>query len=107
MTTNRFHPFKDHIEYTEAALDGRLILWQAGGHEGVVLPRMPTTAPVVVTKDLVDDVIEAHEQKVRDERIAQLEVEIVEDMEDIAELTHNVSWWLGAFETLCALRVLP
>lgn len=104
MTTNRYHPFADYNEWCEAALDGRLILWQAGGHEGVVLPRMPTTAPVVVTKEMVDDVIEQAAQRNRDERIAQLEAELFMDDLDTLEMERDVAHLLGVIDGIKVVK---
>jgi hypothetical protein len=93
MTHNRYHPFKDHDEYARAALDGRLLLAVAGKPFGHVMPLH--TAPVVVTKDLVDHVIEAHEERARNERIAQLEAEIAEEKASIVEQERDVAYLVG------------
>lgn len=93
MTHNRYYPFKDHDDYANAQLDGRLLLWKHGGHAGHVMPSQ--TAPVVVTKDLVDHVVEAHEERVRNERIAQLEAEIAEETASIVEQECDVAYLTG------------
>ena len=100
MTHNRYYPFKDHDDYANAQLDGRLLLWKHGGHAGHVMPGpryapTTTTAPIHITKEMVDEVIEEAAQRNREARIAQLETEIAEETASIAEQERDVAYLTG------------